>query len=128
MLPGPAAMSLKVKVSIAVWLVIGAGWYFWHQQGPAPLDPIVIDDGYVTVRNLTEREWQSVRIWVNEHYSASARVIPPGGFVREQLTRFVAAQGQTINVASTRITSVVVLANEPDGSRVRVTWGLPVLH
>ena len=121
-------MSLKVKVSIAIWLVAGVGWYLWHQREPAPLDAILVTDGTVTVRNQTGVEWQSVRIWVNEYYSGGASVIPAGGFVREPLSRFVAAQGQTINVASTRITSVVVLANNPDGTRVRVTWGLPVLH
>ena len=120
-------MSLKVKISIAVWLIIGAGWFLWQRRDPTPLEAIVVADGAVTVRNRTGKEWQSVRIWVNEHYSGGARVIPAGGFVREPLSRFVAAQGQTIDVA-TRITSVVVLASNPDGTRVRVAWGKPVLH
>ena len=59
-----------------------------------PLEAIVIADGAVTVRNQTDREWQSVRIWVNEHYAGEARVIPAGGFVREPLSRFVTARGQ----------------------------------
>ena len=121
-------MSLKVKVSIAAWLIAGAGWYLWQQRDPAPLEPIVVADGAVTVRNQTGAEWQGVRIWVNEYYAGGARVIPVGGFVREPLSRFVASQGQTINAATTRITSVVVLASEPDGTRVRVVWGTPVLH
>ncbi len=115
-------------MSIALWLIAGAGWYLLQRQSPTPLEAIVIADGAVTVRNQTGREWQSVRIWVNEHYAGAAKVIPAGGFVREPLSRFVAAQGQTINAASTRITSVVVLASEPDGTRVRVTWGRPQLH
>ena len=121
-------MSLKVKVSIAVWLIAGAGWYLWQRRDPAALEAILVADGAVTVRNQTDREWQNVRIWVNEHYAGAARVIPAGGFVREPLSRFVAAQGQTINIASTRIDSVVVLANNPDGTRVRVVWGTPFLH
>lgn len=121
-------MSLKVKVSIAIWLIIGAGWYLWQRQDATPLEAIAIDDGFVTVRNQTSQEWQSVRIWVNEHYAGTAMAIPAGGFVREHLSRFVAAGGQKLNVASTRITSVAVLANEPNGTRVRVTWGRPTLH
>lgn len=121
-------MSGKVKVSIAFWLIVVAGWYFWQQRSEAPLEAIVVADGAVTVRNQTTQEWQGVRIWVNEHYAGAARVIPAGGFVREPLSRFVAAQGQTIDVARTAITSVVVLANAPDGSRVRVVWGKPFLH
>jgi hypothetical protein len=121
-------MSPKVKASSAVWLIVAAGWYLWQQRGAAPLEPIVIADGAVTVRNQTDREWQNVRIWVNEHYSGAVKAIPAGGFVREPLSRFVAAQGQRIEAARTAITSVVVLANEPDGSRVRVAWGKPFWH
>jgi len=119
-------MSWKVRASIAVWLLAG-GWLLWQQGCEPALEPIVIADGAVTVRNQTEVEWQNVRIWVNEHYAGGARSIPAGGFVREPLSRFVAAQGQTMT-ASTRVTSVVVLASNPDGTRVRVVFGSPVLH
>ena len=121
-------MSLKTKAAIAVWLVVAGGWYFWQHRGTTDLEPIVVADGAVTVRNQTGRDWQNVRIWVNDHYSGGAKVIAAGGFVREPLSRFVAAQGQTINAASTRITSVVVLASEPDGAPVRVAWGTPFWH
>jgi hypothetical protein len=121
-------MSLKVKASIAVWLIVAAAWFLWLHRGAPPLEPIVVSDGAVTVRNQTGSEWQSVRIWVNDHYSGGASVIPAGGFVREPLSRFVAAQGQHINVASTGITSVVVLAREPDGTAVRIAWGKPFWH
>jgi hypothetical protein len=121
-------MSSKVKVSIAVWLVLGAGWYLWQMREPAPLDPIVIAEGAVTVRNQTDQEWQNVRIWVNEYYAGFARVIPAGGFVREPLSRFVAAQGQRLDAVRTPITSVVVLGTAADGSRIRVAWGKAVMH
>ena len=119
---------MKAKITIAVWLFVVGGWYLWQQRSPAPLEPIVIADGAVTVRNETTQDWQSVRIWVNEHYAGGAKVIPAGGFVREPLSRFVAAQGQKIDVARTRITSVVVLGTAPDGSRIRVAWGTPQWH
>lgn len=116
-----------VKVSVAVWLVVVAGWYWWQQRDAKPQEAIVVADGAVTVRNQTNLDWQGVRIWVNDYFMGSANVISAGGFVREPLSRFVASQGQHIDVAS-RITSVVVLASEPDGTRVRVTWGSPALH
>ena len=120
--------TVKLKVSVVVWLLIAGGWYLWHQRGRDPLEAIVVDDGFVTVRNETTQEWQSVRIWVNEHYAGAARVIPAGGFLREPLSRFATGRGQTLNAATTKITSVVVLASTPDGTRIRVTWGLPQLH
>lgn len=85
-------------------------------------------DGAITVRNQTTEEWVDVRIWVNEHYAGGARSIPAGGFVREPLSRFVAAQGQRIDVASTAISSVVVLGRTADGTRIRVILGSPQLH
>lgn len=113
---------------MAVWLIFGAGWFLWQRREVTPLDAIVIADGAVMVRNQSGRDWQSVRIWVNEHYAGGTKVIPAGGFVREPLSRFVAAQGQKINVARTKITSVVVLAQEPDGKRVRIVWGTALAH
>jgi tetraacyldisaccharide-1-P 4'-kinase len=121
-------MSWKVKASIAVWLLAAAGVYLWQMRKPEPLEAIVVDDGFVTVRNETSQEWLSVRIWVNDHYAGSARLIPAGGFVREPLSRFVTASGQPLNAASTKITSVVVLATTADGTRVRVPWGKAYLH
>ena len=121
-------MSSKVKASIAFWLVAAAGVYLWQQRKPEAMEPIVVDDGFVTVRNETAQEWQSVRIWVNDHYAGAARVIPAGGFVREALSRFVTAGGQALQPARTKIESVVVLASAVDGSRVRVAWGKPYLH
>ena len=121
-------MSLKTKVSIVVWLLVGTGYYFWQHRAAVPLEPIELADGAVTVSNQTGRDWQSVRIWVNDHYSGGARTIAAGSFVREPLSRFVAAQGQTFNAASTKITSVVVLATDASGSPVRVVWGKPFWH
>ena len=117
-----------VKISIAVWLLVLAGWFLWQRRGAAPVEPIVVADGAVTVRNHTATGWQGVRIWVNDHYAGAVRAVPAGGFVREPLSRFVAAQGQTINIATTRITSVVVLATDTEGTRVRVVWGTPFWH
>ena len=121
-------MSTKVKVSVAAWVIIGLVWFIWQRGSDAPLETISIADGAVTVRNQTGRDWQNVRIWINEHYAAGARVIPAGGFVRESLSRFVTSRGQAFQPAGTSVFSLVVLANEPDGTRVRIPWGKPVLH
>src|SRR5262249_26174304 len=119
-------MSNRAKVSIAVWLMIGAGWFLWQRRSPSPLETIEIGDGVVTVRNQTSIEWRNVRIWVNEHYAGEARSIAPGGFVRESLNRFITAGNVTFDAARLKVNSVVVLAAEPDGTRVRIPWGKPV--
>ncbi len=120
-------MLRRLGLWIVVWSLIGLG-VFWVRGCDTPLDPIVVADGTITVRNQTGQEWRDVRIWVNEYYAASLQAIPVAGFVREPINRFVAAQGQTINAASTPITSVVVLATDATGARVRLVWGTPTLH
>jgi hypothetical protein len=121
-------MSKHVKISIAVWLVLGIAWFAWQRRSTSTLETIAVDDGTVTVRNQTPRDWQNVRIWVNEHYAGEARSIAAGSFVREPLSRFITAGNVTFDAARLKVNSVVVLAMEPDGTRVRVPWGKPVLH
>lgn len=109
-------------------LLVGLAGFFWMRGCTEVLPDIEVADGSIHVRNVTEHEWRNVRIWVNEYYAAVVATIPPGGFVREPIKRFVAAQGQTINTSTTPITSVVVLATRADGERVRVVWGAPQMH
>lgn len=90
--------------------------------------PIAIEGQVIHVRNLTGSDWTDVRIWVNEHYVGTAQAIPAGGFVREPASRFVASQGQPFDIVRTPVTSVVVLATDEQGERVRIVWGTPVLH
>ena len=121
-------MSTPVKVSIAVWLVLGIAWFVWNRESSSTLETIAVADGTITVRNQTQRDWQSVRIWVNEHYAGEARSIAAGGFIREPLSRFITAGNVTFDAVRLKVNSVVVLASEPDGTRVRIPWGNPVLH
>ncbi len=109
-------------------LLLGAGWILWLRGCAAPLPDIEVTDGAIVVRNQSDEPWRDVRVWVNEYYAVTAPGIPPAGFIRERVSRFVAAQGQTINTATTSVTSVVVLATAPDGRRVRLVWGRPQLH
>jgi hypothetical protein len=121
------AMSWRRVISVLV-LLAGLGWMAWARGCTADLPDIEVADGRVHVRNNTGQEWRSVRIWVNEYYAVTVPAIPQGGFVREPIRRFVAAQGQTINTSTTSVTSVVVLATGPDGERIRLVWGTPQLH
>lgn len=120
-------MSWRRRLSVLV-LAAGLAGFFWMRGCEAPLPEIEVADGVIHVRNVTGEEWRNVRIWVNEYYAATVVSIPPAGFVREPIRRFVAAQGQTINTSTTPVTSVVVLATGTDGRTVRIAWGTPVRH
>ena len=91
------------------------------------LPDITVDGGAILVRNQTDENWTNVRIWLNDYYSGLASEIRAGGFVREPVTRFVAAQGQTLK-STAPITSVVALGTTTSGVSVRVVWGKPFWH
>jgi hypothetical protein len=114
-------------LSISV-LIVGLAGFFWMRGCDEILPDIEVADGFIHVRNESDQAWRDVRIWVNEYYSVTVPSIPPRGFVREPVKRFVAAQGQTINTSTTPVTSVVVLATFADGQRLRLVWGTPQLH
>jgi hypothetical protein len=121
-------VSTPVKVSVAVWLVLGIAWFAWNRRAGPTLETIVIADGTITVRNQTPTDWKSVRIWINEHYAGEARSIAAGSFIREPLSRFVTAGNVRFDAVLLKVNSVVVLATDSDGTRVRIPWGKPVLH
>ena len=119
-------MRRHLAISL-VFAAVFAAWFLWQRGCDRPLPEIDVSGGAVLVRNQTGEDWTSVRIWVNDYYSGSAREIRAGNFVREPVSRFVAAQGQTLK-STARITSVVVLATGASGKPVRVLWGQPALH
>lgn len=110
-----------------VFVALFAGWFLWQRGCDRALPDIAIDGGAILVRNQTAENWTNVRIWVNDNYSGTASEIRAGGFVREAVTRFVAAQGQTLK-STTPITSVVVVGTTERGAPVRVVWGKPFWH
>ena len=113
--------------SLVIVAALAGAWFLWQRGCDRALADITIDDGAILVRNQTKEDWRNVRIWVNDYYSGTASEIRAGSFVREPVTRFVAAQGQTLK-STTRITSVVVLATSANGASVRVPWGKPAWY
>jgi len=119
-------MRRHLAISLA-FVVLVAAWFLWQRGCDRAQPDIVVADGAILVRNQTAEHWVNVRIWVNDYYSGTASEIRAGGFVREPVTRFVAAQGQTLK-STTRITSIAVLGTTPSGAAVRVAWGTPAWY
>src|SRR4029453_17703645 len=44
----------------------------------APKEPIVVDEGVITVENLTSREWRNVKVTVNDYFNGGAPALLPG--------------------------------------------------
>ncbi len=89
----------------------------------APREPIVVDEGIVTVENLTPREWRSVRITVNDHFSGGVASLLPGGRLTAPLSDFQTGFGQKFDRGRQSVFKVEVTATEPDGTPVKLKWG-----
>jgi hypothetical protein len=119
-------MRRHLAISV-VFVALAAGWFVWQRGCERALPDIAVEGGAILVRNQSRENWTNVRVWVNDYYSGTASEIRAGSFVRESITRFVAAQGQTLK-STAAITSVVALGTSESGAPVRLVWGKPFWH
>ena len=117
----------RTVISIGILAAILGVWTLSQRGCARALPDIAVDSGAIIVRNQTKENWNNVRIWVNDYYSGTASEIRAGSFLREPVTRFVAAQGQTLKVTAS-VTSVVVLGTTASGAPLRVVLGKPAWY
>jgi hypothetical protein len=86
-------------------------------------DPIVIEDGMLTLENQTSSEWRDVIITVNDHFRGGTQRLAPGGRLNAPLSDFRTGFGQKYDRGRMSVFKVVVTGKEPDGTDVRVEWG-----
>jgi hypothetical protein len=89
----------------------------------APREPIVVDEGMVTVENVTSREWRHVKVTVNDHFSGGVPVLLPGGRLTAPLSEFQTGFGQKFDRSRQSVFKVEVTATETDGKPVSLKWG-----
>jgi hypothetical protein len=88
-----------------------------------PRDPIVIEEGMVTVENMTNRDWKNVRVTVNYHFTGGASVLAAGGRLTAPLSQFQTAYGQKFDRGRQSVFKVEVTATDTDGKPVNLIWG-----
>jgi hypothetical protein len=88
-----------------------------------PRDPIIIEEGLLTVENQTSREWRNVRVTINHHFSGGVATLAPGGRLNAPLSQFQTAYGQKFDRGRQSVFKVDVTATDPDGKPVTLTWG-----
>lgn len=89
----------------------------------APRESIVVDEGMIIVENQTPREWRSVRITVNDHFSGGVASLLPGGRLTAPLSDFQTGLGQKFDRGRQSVFKVEVSATDPDGTPVKLKWG-----
>ena len=88
----------------------------------APRDPIIVDEGIVTVENMTARAWRNVKVTVNDHFTGGAPVLEPGGRLTAPLSQFQTGFGQKFDRGRQSVFKIEVTATEPDGKAVHIKW------
>jgi hypothetical protein len=87
-----------------------------------PRDPIVVEEGVVTVENQTKTEWRNVKVTVNDHFSGGVTELLPGGRMTAPLSQFQTGFGQKFDRGRQSVVKVEVTATEPDGKPVSFNW------
>ena len=87
------------------------------------IEPITVEEGEITVLNLTGTEWRDVKIVVNHHFAGGVPRLEAGGRVNAPLSRFQTAYGQKFDRGRQSVFKVEVTASEPSGKLVTLTWG-----
>ena len=88
-----------------------------------PEEPIVVEEGAITLHNLTAEEWRDVKIVVNHHFAGGVPRLEAGGRVNAPLSRFTTAFGQQFDRGRQSVFKVDVTAHDPNGKLVTLTWG-----
>ncbi len=115
MIPGAAARRL-VLTAVLVATAAAAGC-------TVPRDPIVVDEGMLTIENQTPRDWRNVKVTVNYHYSGGTPRLEAGGRLTTQLSQLQTAFGQKFDRGRQSVFKVEVTATDSDGKPVSVVWG-----
>jgi hypothetical protein len=87
-----------------------------------PQEPLVVEEGAVTVRNLTAVEWRNVRVTVNDHFTGGVSVLEAGGRLNAPLSQFQTAFGQKFDRGRQSVFKVEVRATDTSGKPVSLKW------
>jgi hypothetical protein len=85
-------------------------------------DPIILQEGTITIENQSSREWRDVRITVNDHFFGGAPSLLAGGRMNAPLSMFVTSFGQKFDRGRMSVRKVEVTATTADGQPVKLEW------
>lgn len=88
-----------------------------------PQEPITVEEGAVSIQNLTADEWRDVKIVVNHHFAGGVPRLEAGGRVNAPLSRFTTAFGQPFDRGRQSVFKIDVTARDATGKLVTLTWG-----
>jgi hypothetical protein len=85
-------------------------------------DPIILDEGIITVENQTDSEWKDVRVVVNDYFGGSVPSLAPGARLNAMLSNMQTGFGQRFDRGRMSVRKIEVTATDASGKPVNLTW------
>lgn len=87
-----------------------------------PIDPVIVEEGMITVHNQTDSEWRDVRVIVNDYFGGGVASLAPGGRMNAMLSSLQTGHGQKFDRGRMSVYKVEVTATDAGGQPVRLAW------
>jgi hypothetical protein len=85
-------------------------------------DPIILQEGTITVENQSSTAWRDVRIVVNDYFAGGGPSLAAGGRMDAPLSQFVTGFGQRFDRGRMSVRKIEVTATDAKGRPVRLEW------
>lgn len=86
-------------------------------------DPIILEEGIITVQNQTGSEWRDVRLVVNDYFGGQVASLAPGARMNAVLNNMQTGLGQRFDRSRMSVYKIEVTATDAEGRPVKLTWG-----
>jgi hypothetical protein len=85
-------------------------------------DPIIVQEGMITLENQSSKAWRDVRITVNDYFVGGGPTLAAGGRMNAPLSQFVTGFGQRFDRGRMSVRKIEVTATDDTGQPVKLDW------
>ncbi len=85
-------------------------------------DPIVVQEGMITLENQSSKAWRDVRITINDYFVGGGSSLAAGGRMNAPLSQFVTGFGQRFDRGRMSVRKIEVTATDAAGQPVKLEW------
>jgi hypothetical protein len=85
-------------------------------------DPIIVQEGMITLENQSSKAWRDVRITVNDYFVGGSPTLAAGGRMNAPLSQFVTGFGQRFDRGRMSVRKIEVTATDDTGQPVKLDW------
>jgi hypothetical protein len=86
-------------------------------------EPIIVEEGVITIENQTNSEWKDIRVVVNDYFGGSAPSLAPGARMNAILSGMQTGFGQRFDRSRMSVYKIEVFAKDAAGNPVKLKWG-----